>query len=846
MDNLEFVFSLFNQYLFQDAKNNISALQYYFDTNYSTAGNKLVGELINAIKTYDLASIDLPLLNSVMMKTGKTPDESNKIISEIVKWKQFDRKQIEPARKFLEEVVAGSIIQKANNLFPNQPSEYLKYLKNAEYKTTSNIDTLNAVSFSKIDINSIIAERATTGVESHYSFINQSFKPDCKYEMGQLVIVSAPPGCFTGDTEVFIANGTTKTLKELYESRSKNITVYSCDGDYPRISVADNCILTKETTELVEVCTEDGGKIKSTPDHLYMLIDGSYKMAKDLKVDDILMPFNLQFIDNSETDSIVSSGKYTQVWTRDKITKFMSHRLTGDYLRKKNPSLYFQTDLVAHHNGLDNNGRFNRYDNRVESIVLISSHDHKKIHALKQLDDKELKGAFLDGGKNTRFTSEQISEWNKRNWSDPEYREKMIQKLKSSAKKGRERSEQLMEEKRKMYGMSKLNYNTLCGFKYGKMLIDNGLANSQETLEKIWDSTRYKKDDKGKIVYYLNRRVPLLKSMKYSMGDKFNALFEFCKSYTNHTVTSVNLIKLDKPEPVYDIVNVDLYSNFAIKTSKNTGIFVHNCGKTLFGMTEALHMAASGHKVLFFCMGDNAPKDFIVRMAAQYSGLPFWDAKNNLATIYNAMTQVIGDNLDISIVPAGSTSVDEFIEFVEEKDYEIVFADYDSNFKSDKVDQNMYLGYGEIYEKLTKLTLEGKLVFVMSQPTRNSWGNETIELNEIGESSRKAHNADIILTRGRVVGNPNHLGKFKIVKNRRGEEGIEVGSVRLNNGRFIIVPDGVYSMLKQDTMPKNYTEADIEGMISRYNATMNQVRQKVNQATQSQQRVSGPTPFGRP
>lgn len=464
MDNLEFVFSLFNQYLFQDAKNNISALQYYFDTNYSTAGNKLVGELINAIKTYDLASIDLPLLNSVMMKTGKTPDESSKIINEIVKWKQFDRKQIEPARKFLEEVVAGSIIQKANNLFPNQPSEYLKYLKNAEYKTTSNIDILNAVGFNKIDINSIIAEQKTEGIESYFSFINQSFKPECRYEMGQLILIVSPPGT----------------------------------------------------------------------------------------------------------------------------------------------------------------------------------------------------------------------------------------------------------------------------------------------------------------------------------------------------------------------------------------------GKSNFLMLEALHMAASGHKCLYFAMGDISDRDFVVRMSAQYSGLPFWDAKNNLATIYNSLSQLVGDNLEISVVPAATVSVDEFLEFVGGKDYEVIFIDYDSNFKSDKIDQNMYLGYGEIYEKLTKLTLEGKLVFMASQPTKNSWGNEVIELNEVGESARKVHSSDVVITRGRVVGNPNHLGKFKIVKNRRGEEGIEVGSVRLNNGRFITVPDGVYSMLKQDTMPKNYTEADIEGMISRYNATMNQVRQKINQANQSQQRVSGPTPFGRP
>ena len=44
------VLSLFNQYLFQDAKNNIENLEYYFSTNPATQGNPFIGELIKAIK----------------------------------------------------------------------------------------------------------------------------------------------------------------------------------------------------------------------------------------------------------------------------------------------------------------------------------------------------------------------------------------------------------------------------------------------------------------------------------------------------------------------------------------------------------------------------------------------------------------------------------------------------------------------------------------------------------------------------------------------------------------------------------------------------------------------------
>lgn len=87
--------------------------------------------------------------------------------------------------------------------------------------------------------------------------------------------------------------------------------------------------------------------------------------------------------------------------------------------------------------------------------------------------------------------------------------------------------------------------------------------------------------------------------------------------------------------------------------------------------------------------------------------------------------------------------------------------------------------------------------------------------------------ADIIITRGRVCGNPNHLGQFKIVKNRRGEEGIVDYSIRLGNGRFKSLPKGVYDQLKQEKEKKNYTEADIDGMVRMYNAQLQQINKQL-------------------
>lgn len=468
MENIELVYALFNQYLFQQAKNNISDIQYYFDTSAATCGNRLIEELIGAIKTYSLDQLDLPLFNSIVTKCGKTPAESSKIINEIIKWKSYNKKQMEPAKRFLDDIVANSIIQRANRLYQEHPSEFLKYLKGVDYKT-STIDTIAPIKFNQLDINTIIADEHTEGVSSSMNFINQAFRPNNRYDFGQIVIICAAPGV----------------------------------------------------------------------------------------------------------------------------------------------------------------------------------------------------------------------------------------------------------------------------------------------------------------------------------------------------------------------------------------------GKSIFCMQEALHMAIEGKKVNYLALGDLSYSDFVVRMCAQYSGLPFWDVKKNIKAIYNGLSQVIGNNLDIIIEPAGTITAEEYVDYVINKDYDVLFVDYDSNFRSTgNIGDNMYLAYGDIYEKLTKLSLSGKLVFVCSQPVRSAWYNEVIDLPEIGESSRKQHTADVIITRGRVVGNQNHLGVFKIAKNRRGEVGVEVGSIRLDNGRFIELPKDVYEMLKNDSKDKkNYTEADIQMIIDNYNRNKAQIQQKLqqnNKMGQSNYGISGPTPFSHP
>ena len=197
MENLDFILSLFNQYCFNDAKNNIESLEYYTSVNPALSGNTLISSLLGAIKNYTFDSIDLPLFQSILMKDRKTPQEQQQIINELLRWKSYGKQQMAPTKKYLEDIIASSIIAKANSKFSNDPMGYLNYLKQSNIKIDRS-EALNSQGFDKIDINTIVASESNKRFRSYFDWVNQQFEPYHEVEFGQMCIISAPPG--TGKT----------------------------------------------------------------------------------------------------------------------------------------------------------------------------------------------------------------------------------------------------------------------------------------------------------------------------------------------------------------------------------------------------------------------------------------------------------------------------------------------------------------------------------------------------------------------------------------------------------------------------------------------------------------------
>jgi DNA gyrase subunit B len=99
-------------------------------------------------------------------------------------------------------------------------------------------------------------------------------------------------GCFSGDTKVALADGRNLSFIELIEEtkQGKQNFCYTIKEDGSiGIEKIKNPRITKENAQVIKIILDNNSEIICTPDHKFMLRNGSYKEAKDLKLDDSLM-----------------------------------------------------------------------------------------------------------------------------------------------------------------------------------------------------------------------------------------------------------------------------------------------------------------------------------------------------------------------------------------------------------------------------------------------------------------------------------------------------------------------------------------------------------------------------
>ncbi len=233
-------------------------------------------------------------------------------------------------------------------------------------------------------------------------------------------------GCFTGNTRVRLADGTSKSFLELIEDEKKGLhhfTYTIWKGGKIAMAPIRSPRLTKRNVSIVAVTLDNGEAIKCTPDHRYMLRDGTYREAQHLKRGDSLMPF----YSRSHEGSDANLQGYEEVYDPGAEAWSFAHHV-ADAFNLEAGAYPRSAGRVRHHRD------FQKQNNDPRNIVRMQWAAHRRVHmeqlnALWSDDDfrKKMKGVLAKLWKDETFrekTIKAIGEENARRWRSPAFQKK--------------------------------------------------------------------------------------------------------------------------------------------------------------------------------------------------------------------------------------------------------------------------------------------------------------------------------------------------------------------------------------------------------------------------------------
>ena len=242
-------------------------------------------------------------------------------------------------------------------------------------------------------------------------------------------------GCFTGDTEVALASGRSITFEDLVEEHESGQTHYCYTVDSEGkigIQQVTNPRITKTDANLVEVTLDSGESIRCTPDHEFMLRDGSYCEAQDLEDGQSLMPLYRKLSDTDEENITIDGYEMVKQPVMRDFWEF-THLLADRYNLERGR---YAEDDGEHKHHVDFDKRNNRPDNierlaKDEHMQLHREHAEQTLHTaevfekLRELRQTEEFREKMSERMQQEETREILREQAIEQWEDEEYREEM-------------------------------------------------------------------------------------------------------------------------------------------------------------------------------------------------------------------------------------------------------------------------------------------------------------------------------------------------------------------------------------------------------------------------------------
>ncbi|OKH41061.1 DNA gyrase subunit B [[Phormidium ambiguum] IAM M-71] len=439
-------------------------------------------------------------------------------------------------------------------------------------------------------------------------------------------------GCFSGDTLVALADSRFLSFKEIVAEQAlgKQNFCYTIrqDGNIG-IEKIINARMTKANAEVIKLTLDNGETIICTPDHRFMLRDGTYKPAALLTSDDSLMPLYRKLSDNSEPGITING--YEMVWNPRSDSWLFTHLLADWYNRWQ--GVYQQKD-GDHCHHID----FNKHNNNPTNIRRLPAEEHLALHRLhvaetlhrqeviekcrKIRTSKEFRSRMSQRMRQEK-TRQILSENAKFQWQDEAYKAYMMEKWQefyhNNETYRQQNHEQLQKAQQEYWSdannriaQSERVRDYYANHPEAKETLSDAAKQQwnnpellewrrQKTQEQWTDEFRAKRQKALHETYY-RKTIAALKQIEFLAGtldldaykayrtetkDKSLLRFDtFCQRYFegdellaqeavanyNHRIVSIE--RLEECVDVYDI-EVPHTHNFALAS----GVFVHNSAK---------------------------------------------------------------------------------------------------------------------------------------------------------------------------------------------------------------------------------------------------------------------------
>ncbi|MDP7610552.1 MAG: DNA topoisomerase (ATP-hydrolyzing) subunit B [Candidatus Woesearchaeota archaeon] len=436
-------------------------------------------------------------------------------------------------------------------------------------------------------------------------------------------------GCFSGDTRVALTDGRNLNFKELIKEDKKGKKNYCYtikkDGSIG-IGLIKNPRKTRVNAEVVRIIFDNKEVITCTPSHNFMLRNGNYTEAINLRDNISLMPLNRKL---SKIEGRITIKDYEMVYDSKKLKWIFTHILSDEY--NLNNKIY-SPSLGDYKHHID----FNKLNNNPENIIRMQKKEHLFMHARmleKTLHREDVKQKAREAHKKPEYKAKisrmmstpkmkkMLSSRAKKQWENEEYKEYMIKKFiefYENNKEYREKSLKKLNNAQKEYWMKEGNRKRRSE-EVRKYFEEHPNAKKKlsELSKKQWENLKLRKwrSDKTKEQWtkefrekrkkadnqtYFEHTASFMKNVLETYGDlnKYNeervksknknllkqetfterffnndenAMVETVKNF-NHKIKDI--VKLNKKMDVYDL-EVEGTHNFALAS----GIFVHNSAK---------------------------------------------------------------------------------------------------------------------------------------------------------------------------------------------------------------------------------------------------------------------------